>query len=244
MARWPVSGIITEEQRVADLREIYSLDPDASVIELARLRRRSLPPLASLIARIQANTGLPSTANQKNLRTAIAKAQRPEIRKHKPWFKLAHLRDLLRFRTSLTTIDQFDAVLSVFADEQRANRLSIVKIDTAKLSAPKAFGWRMLATDLRLPTGMLVEHYMTFGDCIAANDAWLHKIFEKWRGDNLDTRRKREAVRRDMELSSAANSALFHRRAAPGLVAGDALYATAGNALSGLDQAIAARLDI
>jgi hypothetical protein len=45
----------------------------------------------------------------------------------------------------------------------------------------------MVAFDLRMKaTGMIVEHYMTFGDLIVINDRWLHKVFEAWRDKDTD----------------------------------------------------------
>jgi hypothetical protein len=60
-----------------------------------------------------------------------------------------------------------------------------VKVDTAKLLEPGPWGWRIVALDLQLPNGQLVEHYMPIKELEAAKKGGGHELFEKWRNEDL-----------------------------------------------------------
>ncbi|MCB2049378.1 MAG: hypothetical protein KDE32_14305 [Novosphingobium sp.] len=207
----PFSHVITEETE-KPLEDIYSVAPPGSIHKLAALRRKSLPQLKQVISRIESETGLPSEFNEKRNRVAKSKTERPVTLERYPWMTLAHLRDYLRFRTRLRSLANFIDVFTVFAKLQEEGRISIVKVDTAKLLSPGEFGWRMIATDIRLDSGLLVEHYMTFGDLIAMNEDWLHKVYERWRDKVVTNFGDARSRRRDAEFSCAGYREVFVER--------------------------------
>lgn len=201
----------SEESRTAP-HHIVSINGRCSIRKLAQLRQNSIPQLDLIIDAISRSTGLHSEYNEKKDKAAKAKVNRPDIKVNKPWMTLAHLRDYLRFRTYLDKLDDFVAVLNVMLALEKNGDLSIVKVDTAKLLNPSEFGWRMIAIDIRLPSGMLVEHYMTFGDLIHVNNDWLHAVYERWRNQpitNFGNARRRS---RDAEFSTLAYRELFNAR--------------------------------
>ena len=57
------------------------------------------------------------------------------------------------FEDALKFVQAMDALLF----PEGLNRNHVVKLDLDKLVRPKAFGWRFLAFDLRMPNGLLVE---------------------------------------------------------------------------------------
>jgi hypothetical protein len=208
MAVWGARRISTEED-IFDPSEIVSLPIGSSINDLDELRNQSLPELDAVIDEIERSTGLPSERNQKSHRAAELKVERPEVLEGKPWMTLVHLRDYLRFRTGLANLADFDSVMNVFERLQEASEIRIVRIDLAKLLVPREFGWRMIAVDIQLRTGMLVEHYMTFDALIRVNEDWLHKVYERWRGAQAATIGEARKRKRDAVMSSAAYRELF-----------------------------------
>jgi hypothetical protein len=180
-----ITSIATEEQHT-DPKDIVNGDGIPSIVYLSGLRSASRPEVEGIASALQ-GFGLRSDISAKADRTAWEKCNRPVTKDKYPWFSLAHIRDYLRFRTYLDQAADFERVLSHFADLQREGRISIVKLDTRKLLLPAAFGWRMISSDLRVSsTGLIVEHYMTFGEMIEINEAWLHKVYEAWRSKDTD----------------------------------------------------------
>lgn len=177
---------------------------------MVELRARARPELESLVERLKQATRLNSEINEKAVDTAIEKAQRESTLKKYPWFRIDHLRDFLRFRTALDSISDAVTIVDFFRSEAAAGTIKLVKFDTSKLSEPNVFGWRMIATDVRLmESGMLVEHYMTYGDAIAASDLMLHRVFEKWRTAKRLTTGSRQLRAHDSRLVRLSNDAVF-----------------------------------
>jgi hypothetical protein len=85
--------------------------PEDSLSALDRLRKESLPHLEELCSRLQAETGLISEIHSKSTRSAEEKSRRPSVRRGKPWFTVAHIRDFLRFRTSFGSIQEAQKLL-------------------------------------------------------------------------------------------------------------------------------------
>jgi hypothetical protein len=182
-----LASVATEESQ-RPLREIVNGRDADSIRTLNRLRDATRPEVLAIMAEIQRAYGLRSEISDKHPTTARAKVRRPVTLARYPWFTLAHLRDYLRFRTHLARVEDFVDIARYFVTLQQQGRVSIVKIDAAKLFSPGVFGWRMAAFDLRIvKTGMIVEHYMTFSDLILINDRWLHRVFERWRDEDTDT---------------------------------------------------------
>ena len=201
-----VAAIETEEKR-GSLEAIVNGDGTSTISYLDSLRAPSLPLVQALAGELHDELGLESQWHSKAAETALQKCTRPDTLNKYPWFRLSHIRDYLRFRTFLYRGSDFEDVLAYFERIQSEGRVSIVKIDTGKLERPGSFGWRMIATDLRIAaTGMLVEHYMTFREMIEVNEAWLHKVYETWRSVSTDdlTIEELRALNRDSAFSRHA----------------------------------------
>lgn len=170
-----------EEDRVA-LEEIRmpiddDLPPDQLRAQVKALTDENVPIVKDLIARIDAKFGTKSGDNIKDLSKVTQKANRPSILAKKPWHKVSHIRDSYRFKT---VIDDIRDVPAIF-DELLASGISLVKVDTGKLFEPKEWGWRIIAFDLRMPNGQLVEWYLPIKELEAQKKAEGHLIFEEWR---------------------------------------------------------------
>lgn len=130
----------------------------------------------------------------------LDKANRPSIKKEKPWFDVEHIRDSLRFRTN---IKKFDNVETIF-DLLRQNNIKYIKIDLLKMFKPKSFGWRCSVFDCLL-NGQIIEYYHSFLGLFWVNENIAHEIFEKWRNcDEKETTKKFKDFRKDLEKSTAA----------------------------------------
>lgn len=202
-----LATIVTEETNGRPLGAIFNGDGTPTITYLDGLRAPSLPLVHGIADELRDEFGLKSEVGSKKAVTALEKCRRPETLRKYPWFNLSHIRDYLRFRTFLYRASDFEDVLGHFAGLQDDGRVSIVKIDCAKLLRPGAFGWRMIAVDLRLAaTGMLVEHYMSFRDMIEVNENWLHKVYETWRSVSTDdlTVEQLRALGRDASFSRHA----------------------------------------
>jgi hypothetical protein len=120
-----------------------------------------------------------SAPNKKKPETILAKSQRPELLRDKPWFQVRHIRDSLRARGDFKSLDAVAAL-------QDKELISVVKFDFDKFFKPKIWGWRMFALDIRLKNGGLItEFYATYDTLIEANRRMAHVIYEKWR--DVDT---------------------------------------------------------
>lgn len=235
-----IAAIKTEEDSIAP-QDIVNGDGTPSLRYLQQLRAAALPEIDQIAQGIQLDFQLRCEISSKRDIAAAEKAKRPATLEKYPWFTLAHIRDYLRFRTHLLRATDFTAVLSRFADLQSTGKIGIVKIDTAKLARPGAFGWRMIATDLRVASsGLIVEHYMTFGEMIAVNEDWLHAVYEKWRTKAPDRMTIIELASRDRDaqFSRHANREMLLDGILRGRPANDALQIDRMNA----DKAIVGSL--
>jgi hypothetical protein len=204
--------LIETEEHSLPLHQIVNGNGTPTIEYLNELRLKSRPEVLAIASVLRSGFGIVSEIGDKEAATAQAKCLRPATLQKYPWFSLAHIRDYLRFRTYLTKAEDFESVLDYFRYLRSRGIVSIVKVDTVKLARPGTFGWRMIATDLRIQsTGLIVEHYMTFGDMISINDAWLHKVYELWRSRSLADLTVREARNfdRDAAFSYHANLELF-----------------------------------
>lgn len=207
-----VTTISTEEQS-RDIEDIVNGNGTPTTQYLSQLRTAARPIVDGIASDIHNSLGLICEVSNKRDATAQDKCTRPATLKKYPWFSLAHIRDYLRFRTHCSRTADFAQVIGHFVNLQNAGQVRIVKIDTAKLLTPGAFGWRMVATDLRiLGPDLLVEHYMTFGDMIQVNEQWLHAVYERWRSRATDTMTLNEMAQfnRDARFSRHANRELLH----------------------------------
>ncbi len=145
--------------------------------EIEKLTKENVPLVKRLIKRIDEKFGTKSGDNIKDLSKVTQKASRPSILANKPWHDASHIRDSYRFKT---VIDDFRDVPAIF-DELLKEGISLVKIDTNKLFEPKEWGWRIIAFDIRMPNGQLVEWYLPLRELEVEKKARGHLIFEEWR---------------------------------------------------------------
>ena len=154
-----------------------NLPPDQIRAQVQSLTKENTPIIKDLIKRIDEKFGTESGDNIKDLAKVIQKANRPSILAKKPWHKVSHIRDSYRFKT---VIEDFRDVPAIF-DELLASGISLVKVDTGKLFEPKEWGWRIIAFDLRMPNGQLVEWYLPIKELEIQKKNEGHLLFEEWR---------------------------------------------------------------
>lgn len=198
-----------EENGQAALDQILNgIDPRSTskLEDLKALRGRTLPLLEHFGRWLKKATGSRIEIDAKSDASLLAKAARPSTIARRPAYGLEHVRDALRFRSSVRSLDEFVASLRIFFEAAGSGSISLVKIDHEKFFRPNPFGWRMIACDLRfLQTGMIVEHYMTFSDVILVNDLLLHQIFRNWRNRSNDLT-VAELRQRSAEISVCAST--------------------------------------
>lgn len=233
--------IQTEEGRTK-LEEIHNGNGTSTIEYLDSIRPESRWEVERIANEIARRLNLPSEISMKTEESAVGKSRRPAVLQKYPWFELRHLRDYLRFRTLLNRGVDFGAVLQYFIELQTLGRVSIVKVDAEKLMRPGAFGWRMIAVDLRVSsTGMLVEHYMTFRNMIEVNQHWLHKVYEAWRPlstDDMTLEQLRQFDRDTVFSRHAYRELLFD-----GLLSGQEIHSAGARARSDSDKIILAQME-
>lgn len=185
--------------------------PDAQTAALMALGRENIPLVESILSTLQTRLGLEGKWSLKDPDRIMAKASRPSIRAEKPWHDIPHIRDGLRFKVTLDHFKKMPAVMRVLAE----NGVQVLKFDHAKMFKPKAWGWRFVAWDLKMPNGQLVEFYAPIPELEEAKDAG-HLIFEKWRNlplaDYADYGSPRHAeYLADIRLSYEGYAAAFRR---------------------------------
>ena len=154
-----------------------ALPPDQVRSKIQRMTNQNRPIVRRLVTGIDAEFGTKSGDNAKDLSKVTQKARRPSILAEKPWHNVSHIRDSYRFKT---VIDDFRDVPGIFNKLLDAG-ISLVKIDTNKLFEPKEWGWRIIAFDLRMPNGQLVEWYLPLRELEIEKKQRGHLIFEEWR---------------------------------------------------------------
>jgi len=136
--------------------------------------------------------------SRKTDESILAKARRPAILESNPRFGVEHVRDTFRFKAVVFSFR--DALSFIFAMDQShelcpgggLSPANVAKLDIAKLTKPKEWGWRFLAFDFVMPNHQIVECYVVFTEMELAKkaedpDAAVcpelsnHEIFEKWR---------------------------------------------------------------
>lgn len=158
--------------------------------------------LRAMADQMDATVGCRSELSVKSWESVFRKAQRPSILEGKPWFSVAHVRDCLRFRSYVASLDSFFAVLAFFSRAAQNGDITVVKIDWQKFFRPSPFGWRMMAIDMRLnPSGFLVEYYVSYADMVDINEVLLHKIFENWRNKDPLELTVKELTRRSDDIA-------------------------------------------
>ena len=180
-----------------------SLPRRQKVLALEELSKENEPLIARVVGEIK-DLGLFAKHSLKEHQKIYDKSKRPEILSDRPWFDVEHVRDSLRLKTRLESFDDLASIGEVF----RRNGLEVVEIDFRKMMDPKEWGWRMVAVDLRMPNGQLVEWYAPLKelDQKPVKDP-NHVLFEKWRDKSDEYRSKhKDQFMRDMDESNARYS--------------------------------------
>ncbi|MBP7501148.1 MAG: hypothetical protein KA784_00010 [Aquabacterium sp.] len=157
-----------------------SATPEEKVAQLVALTNENVPIVKALIARIDAAFGTKSGDNRKEPEKILSKSTRPSILAKKPWHGVEHIRDSYRFKTVLKSVTQLPAVIKMLEDAG----IEIVKRDVDKLLTPLDWGWRIVAFDLRMPNGQLVEFYLPINEMERAKKDGGHHLFEEWRNED------------------------------------------------------------
>lgn len=190
--------------------------PDEQLAELQEMTAENRQIVQALMADVDAEFGTESGDNVKDQAKVLQKSQRPSILAKKPWFTIGHIRDSYRFKTVISSLDQLPGIF----DMALASGVSVVKVDTGKMFDPNEWGWRMVAFDLRMPNGQLVEWYLPLQELEVQKSAEGHLLFEKWR--NLDPAEIRQDpatyraymqdIQRSVEGYNAALNAALERQ--------------------------------
>ncbi|MBX3152173.1 hypothetical protein KF728_18590 [Candidatus Obscuribacterales bacterium] len=170
---------VSEREIVNPIDTLLSIDEKVDALQ--RLSKENEPVVEAFMVSIDAELGTQSNANFKKPERIKEKAQRPEIVRKKPWFDVEHIRDGYRFKTVLMDL----SVLPKIAQAIKASGFEVVKLDTAKLLKPGMWGWRIVAFDLRMPNGQLVEYYLPVAELERVKDS-CHDLFAKWRNEDLE----------------------------------------------------------
>ena len=119
-----------------------------------------------------------SKANKKKLRTVIEKANRDTLIQENPDHGIAYIRDTYRFKTVISDFRDVTRIFKIMLDMD----IGLVKIDTSKLFKPKDWGWRIIAFDLRMKNGQIIEWYLPLQELEQQKKGGSgHHIFEDFR---------------------------------------------------------------
>jgi HK97 family phage portal protein len=152
--------------------------PREKLARLEALTAVNFPTVQAMVEKIDRLFGTKSEADIKKSEKILEKATRPDILADKPWFGVEHIRDSLRFKT---IVDSFAAVRGIVSQLENSGDFNIIKYDTAKLTDPKEWGWRMLPIDLQTKNGQMVEYYILSKEQAEVAKEGHEVYFEKWR---------------------------------------------------------------
>ena len=175
----PASRLVEEDIAPVDqIKMPIAEDNDELALQqLEQMTSENQPIVQSFMQNVDRNFGTNSSDNIKDPAKVIEKANRPSILEKKPWHNVSHVRDTYRFQTEL---EDFRDVPLMMRD-LRQQGISIVKADTDKMFSPKEWGWRMIAFDLRMPNGQIVEWYTPLREMNKQKMDEGHGLFEQWR---------------------------------------------------------------
>lgn len=150
---------IADKRRVLEEKDIVNpINRRASVEEkiaqLEALSRENKPLVEKFLRQIDTRFGTKSEVSFKAPEDIVEKANRPSIKDSKEWFDIEHVRDSLRFKTSVQDLNELPALAQALKDAG----FVVVKSDLDKLITPKARGWLVGAVDVRAPNGQVLEY--------------------------------------------------------------------------------------
>jgi hypothetical protein len=174
-----------EDSTITDLRDEFVRNPMARNLSIAdevkwmqRLSIENRSQVRLFMQELEFEHGLSSGYNFKEPEKIESKASRPSLIEKKPWHTISHIRDAFRFKTILDDIQDLPTIVEAL---QKRPDWQIVKVDVDKARTPGEWGWRIIAFDLRMPNGQLVEYYLPIKELEAAKKDKNHELFEKWR---------------------------------------------------------------
>ena len=175
----PVARVVEEDVLPIDQIKmpIAENNDELALRQLADMTSENQPIVQSFMRNIDESFGTNSSDNIKDPRKVVEKANRPSILEKKPWHNISHVRDTYRFQTEL---EDFRDIPSMVKDLRRQG-IDLVKVDTDKMFSPKEWGWRMIAFDLRMPNGQIVEWYTPLREMNKQKRDVGHELFENWR---------------------------------------------------------------
>nr|AKH47276.1 hypothetical protein [uncultured marine virus] len=174
---------VQPEVALEDITNSIPLDatPAEKVAALQELTATNRPIIDAFLEKLDAKYGTKSKSNEKLPEKILEKSTRPSILASKPWHNVEHIRDSLRFKTQLDDIQDLPAIIN----ELRSGLgVEIIKADVVKFIAPKEWGFRIVAFDLRMRNGQIVEYYLPIREIEEVKDV-NHKLFEKWRNEDV-----------------------------------------------------------
>ena len=174
---------------------------DQKVEALVKLSKENQPIIDNFLNKIDKKYGTESKSSFKLPDRIKSKANRPEIKQKKSWYDVEHIRDSFRFKTVLNSLSDLPNIISDLTELGA----EIVKADTEKLLRPKEWGWRIVAFDLQMPNGQLVEYYLPVKELEKAKKEKNHKLFEDWRNTTEEERISRWKEYRDAINESKEN---------------------------------------
>ena len=174
---------VQPEVALEDITNSIPLDatPAEKVAALQELTATNRPIIDAFLKDLDAKYGTESKSSVKLPERILEKATRPSVLASKPWHNVEHIRDSLRFKTQLDDITDLPAIINELRSELGAE---IIKADVVKFMAPKEWGFRIVAFDLRMRNGQIVEYYLPLRE-IEAVKGVNHKLFEKWRNEDV-----------------------------------------------------------
>ncbi len=173
--------------------------PEQKVQQLVKMTAENKPRVDAFLKGLDAKFGTVSKSNIKLPERILEKSKRPSILAKKPWFDVEHIRDSFRFKTVLPDITKLPDVIQHMESELGAE---VLKRDVDKFLQPLEWGWRIVAFDLKMPNGQMVEYYLPVKEMEDAK-AHGHVIFERWRNKDLKTlsRAEKLAYKKDIDES-------------------------------------------
>ncbi len=192
---------------VTDLTEEFIRNPVARNLSIAdevkwmqRLSIENRSQVRLFMQDLWFRHGLDSGSNFKAPENIESKASRPSLLERKPWHTVSHIRDAFRFKTVL---DDIESLPKIVEELNKRNGWQIVKVDVDKVLTPGEWGWRIIAFDLRMPNGQLVEYYLPMKELEAAKKEKNHHLFEKWRNKKLGELTADELAERAADLAES-----------------------------------------
>jgi hypothetical protein len=175
----PASRLVEEDiTPVNQIKMPIAEDNDELALQqLAEMTSENQPIVQSFMQNVDKNFGTKSSDNIKDPAKVVQKANRPSILEKKPWHNISHVRDTYRFQTELEDFRDIPLMIR----DLRQQGISLVKADTDKMFSPKEWGWRMVAFDLRMPNGQIVEWYTPLREMNKQKMDEGHYLFEQWR---------------------------------------------------------------